>query len=271
MDSTPPEHVLRLFGADGDPVRLEGGQGTTFRAGAIVLKPVSDVEEANWISELFARLEGPGFRVPAPVPARDGAWVADGWSASRYVDATHAGRNGGRWPETIGACRAFHSALRGVVQPAFIARAEHPWAFADRLAWGELKMEPLAAFAPVIARLRTLLRPVPAENQVIHGDFTANVLFAEGEAPCVIDFSPYWRPAAFAQAVVVGDAISWTGADPAIVDLCADIPEFGQYFARALLRRVWELDQHTRRGRPRMEALLGEFIPTVRLLEQLLQ
>jgi uncharacterized protein (TIGR02569 family) len=267
-DDVPPPAVLRAFDCDGEPVRLAGGQGSSFRAGSVILKQASDTAEANWVAELFSGLEGSGFRVPRPVRSSPGGWVVDGWAASAFVHGEHAGTNGGRWRETIAACRAFHSALVGVPEPAFIRAADHAWAVADRLAWGELNIEPLQPYAEAIDRLSRLLKPLEGEPQVIHGDFTANVLFADGEAPCVIDFSPYWRPAAFAQAVVIGDALSWAQADPSIIDLCADVPEFPQYLVRAVLRRVYELDQHTRRGRPHMEVSLGEYVPTIGLLER---
>ena len=36
--------------------------------------------------------------------------------------------------------------------------------------------------------------PIVTTSQLIHGDLTENILFAEGLSPAVIDFSPYWRP-----------------------------------------------------------------------------
>jgi hypothetical protein len=86
-------------------------------------------------------------------------------------------------------------------------------------------------------------------SQLIHGDFTANVLLAADQPQCVIDFSPYWRPAEFALGVVVGDALTWGGADESILDLCSEVPDFPQWLARGVLRRTWELDQHARSGR----------------------
>jgi len=52
--------------------------------------------------------------------------------------------------------------------------------------------------------------------QVIDGDLSGNVLFASGQVPAVIDFVPYWRPAGFSLAIVVADAVSWFGAEPAL-------------------------------------------------------
>lgn len=56
------------------------------------------------------------------------------------------------------------------------------------------------------ARLTRLIRPVCGPSQLVHGDLSGNVLFAEGLAPAIIDFSPYWRPTSYADAIVVIDA-----------------------------------------------------------------
>ena len=251
MPNAPSPAVLATFGANGVLTPLAGGQGTSFRVGSLVLKPVEfPYEEQS--SLLFERLEGSGFRVPRPLRASDGRFVVDGWTAAQFIEARHPGPNGGNWPETIAACRAFHAALANVPREPWqrlLARRTDAWAEADRLTFGERTLAPLEPFREPIARLTRLLRPLPVPSQLVHGDFTANVLFAQGEPPCVIDFSPYWRPAEFALGVVVGDALTWGGADESILDLCTDVPDFPQWLARGVLRRIWELDQHTRRGR----------------------
>ncbi len=89
----------------------------------------------------------------------------------------------------------------------------------------------------------------------------------KGQPPAVIDFSPYWRPAGFAVAVVVEDALSWTDADEGVVELGLHIPEFHQLLIRATLRRILELDEHNRRGRPRFEEHLREYERTVAIIE----
>ena len=268
--SEPPPSVLDAFGARGPAELLAGGSGGgAYRAGQLVVKRASSEAEAVWAAKVFQALEGPGFRVPRPILSTSGAWVVDGWQASEFIEGAHAGRNGGRWAETIAACRAFHSALRDVPRPAFLESRDDAWSEADRLAFGELAAEPLQAFAGAIGRLTRLLQPVDGRSQVIHGDFTANVLFAEGAQPCVIDFSPYWRPAEFALAVVISDAQSWAAAPRDIVELCGDVPHFEQWMARATLRRLWELDRHSRRGWPNREDYLHEYLPTVALIEEM--
>lgn len=40
----------------------------------------------------------------------------------------------------------------------------------------------------------------------------------------MIDFSPYWRPPAFADAVVVGGALLWESAGETLLDEVAEVP-----------------------------------------------
>lgn len=86
----------------------------------------------------------------------------------------------------------------------------------------------------------------------------------------MIDFSPYWRPALFAQAVVIADAITWGGAGESLaVSWCGGDPVSAQLLVRAVLRRVYERDQHTRRGRGNNAPTAVEYLHTVELVERL--
>src|SRR5690348_13460144 len=84
-----------------------------------------------------------------------------------------------------------------------------------------------------VTRVQTCALPI-----LIHGDLGGNVLFAPGQPPAVIDFSPYWRPAGLALAVAAVDALTWSGADPAILDQLADQPDLDQLLARAHVGRL---------------------------------
>jgi len=72
----------------------------------------------------------------------------------------------------------------------------------------------------------------------VHGDLTGNVLFDDDRPPAVLDFSPYWRPAGYAAAIVVGDALIWEGADETLLGAVAHIEDFEQLLVRALIFRV---------------------------------
>ena len=160
--------------------------------------------------------------------------MVEGWCAWEAVEGRHEER---RWGEILAVGERFHAALVGVPCPSFIARRTDPWAIGDRVAWGEL---PASEFAHVkhLERLASALKPIAAPAQLVHGDLTGNVLFDERLPPAVIDFSPYWRPTAYASAVVVGDALVWEGAQEDILDAVAHVESFDQYLLRALIFRA---------------------------------
>jgi Phosphotransferase enzyme family len=270
----PGPEVLASFGASADPVSLPGGQGTAWRAGEVVLKPVGDPQVARWTADLYRNLDpqdlldslaarrdaldlrrDPGFRVPRPLRtvAEDGVtgdWVAQdplagAWVAWQWLPGEPASWSGVSpfWPSLIAASRAFHAALAGRPAPPWLGRDGSQWTVGDQVAWGERDPGSVlaAAPAPLAGQLRSLLaalRPVRLSAQLIHGDLGGNVLFAPGQPPAVIDFSPYWRPAGLALAVAAVDALTWSGADPAILGDLADQPELDQLLARAHVGRL---------------------------------
>jgi len=286
----PGPEVLASFGASADPVSLPGGRGTAWRAGEVVLKPAGDPRVARWTADLYRDLDpldlldplspldplaarrDPGFRVPRPLRtvAEDGAtgdWVAQdplagAWVAWQWLPGEPASWSGVSpfWPSLIAASRAFHAALVGRPAPPWLGRDGSQWTVGDQVAWGERDPGSVLAAAPgpLAAQLRSLLaalRPVRLPAQLIHGDLGGNVLFAAGEPPAVIDFSPYWRPAGLALAVAAVDALTWSGADPAILGELANQPELDQLLARAHVGRL-VTEIVSRRGDPDHSAAL---------------
>jgi uncharacterized protein (TIGR02569 family) len=112
-----------------------------------------------------------------------------------------------------------------------------PWSIGDRVAWGESSIDPYRDL-PHVAALAEALRPIDAPSQLVHGDLGGNILFADGLPPAIIDLSLYWRPTAFASAIVVADALVWEGADASLLRAVDHLDTFGQYLARALLYRL---------------------------------
>ncbi|MEU4422114.1 TIGR02569 family protein [Actinoplanes sp. NPDC024001] len=225
----PTPAVLRAFGAEAPARPLDGGQGTSWAAGDLVLKPDEGPVHA-WLAAVFPRIVQDGFRLAAPVRTRDGHLVHDGWTATRWVE----GGGAGTWREIIDAGRAFHRAVAHLPRPGFLDGRQDRWALADRVAWGERDTRFHPVFAPLVPRLRAALRPLgPA--QLVHGDLGGNVLFAAGLPPAVIDVSPYWRAPAYAEGVVIADALSWRDA-PASLWQQLRVPAAA--VARALLFRM---------------------------------
>jgi uncharacterized protein (TIGR02569 family) len=268
-----PEAVLTAFGLAGAvPVRLSGGQGTAWRAGPVVLKPADHDQAARWFADVYDTLTGPGFRVPRPVRARSGDWVAEGWTAYQWVPGAPADWSGvsPRWPELTAVSRALHAALAGVPVPSWRRAVENPWTIGDEVAWGERDPGPLLGpaagpLADQVRRLLALLRPVDLPNQLIHADLTGNVLFAGGLPPAVIDFSPLERPAGLPLAVVAVDALMWRQARPEVLGQLAGEREIGQLLAHALAYRlVTEIVM--RAGTPGIEAAARAAAPVTGLV-----
>ncbi|MEE4543927.1 aminoglycoside phosphotransferase [Streptomyces sp. V4-01] len=264
----PPAAVLDAFGVRGVPVPLTGGQGRSVRVGAFVLKPAEGPEdESEWGTALMERLasgrdgaSGPGpassggFRVPRPLRAADGRGVVDGWTAAEFLDGQPGPH--GHWDGVLRAGRAFHAALRDLPRPGFLARRTHPWAVADRAAWGEQDVGVVEELSGAYAALCALRRPVRQDGaQLVHGDLTGNVLFAAGAEPAVIDFSPYWRPPAFAEAVVVADGLLWFGLRPGEPAGAGAVPDWQQMLVRAL---IFRLVAHSESAGPTRHAQPGE-------------
>ncbi len=262
MTSAPPDtRVLAAFGAREPVARLRGGQETAWRSGAIVLKPLDMPEvELAWQAEILSALVCDGFRVAQPLLATDGSLVVNGWTAWEALEGRH---EDGRWGEIVAIGERLHAALLGVPRPGFLDERTDHWTVGDRVAWGEL---PAAEFAHVkhVPRLVAALRPVHAPAQIVHGDLTGNVLFAADLPPAVIDFVPYWRPAAYAAAIVAGDALVWEGADESLLASVAHIEDFPQYLLRALVFRA-VTDRLARLDEPLRPDAEDPYLPAVDL------
>ena len=241
----PPPGVLRAFELTGTPVPLTGGQGGAWRVGSVVLKEDTDPRLQEWLGTVLAGVEQAGFVLPEVLRAADGRWVVGGGGASAFVPGTSSETGRVDVSTVLTAGRAFHAATQALPRPAFLAEREDWWARADRAAWGEAPAEVIAPLRPLVAELEALLAPL-GPDQLIHADLTGNVLARPGRPPVIIDVSPAWRPAAFADGIVVADALCWHGA-PA--DLAARTGVNTPALARGLLFRVLTTDA-MQRDRP---------------------
>lgn len=238
-DQYPDQDVLDAFGVKETPVFLPGGSRTTLKAGPIILKPTENREEHAWIAETINTLPQEGFRLACQLQARNGDWVYKGWSASTFVQGHEVK---GKWKEKVTVSQAFHHVLASLPRPPFIGRRIHHWAVADKVAFGELPFAPHPHLAPALNKLREALTPIDVPSQLIHGDMPGNMLFHDKLVPAIIDFSFYWRPAEFATAIILVDAIVWEGAPDSVLDLVEDTPIMHQLLVRAEIRRIMELD-----------------------------
>jgi uncharacterized protein (TIGR02569 family) len=246
----PPAGALEAFGlSDMTLVPLAGGQRTAWRAGSVVLKPMdTDVSTLSWIERVTTSLDGRSdFRVAPPLRSASGELASQGWTAWRYEPGAalnRSWRSSVSWRDVIAVGDAFHQAIAEFPRPTFLDDRSDRWAFADRLAWRagdepwglalDLPRSSVDGLIEVMSHLQT----IEARSQLIHGDLAGNVLFVNGEPACIIDFSPYWRPATAAIAIVVIDAVTFHRPGASLIDSQMYRQDFGQYLLRALIFRM---------------------------------
>lgn len=257
--------MLRAFGlcdaATGTaaPRPLPGGSGTCWRVGAVVLKPAGATYQA-WLGEELSGVSQQGFRLPEVLRTGAGAWTAQGWGASRMLPGRPVlpGDVDVDWARVIEAGRALHRATAALPRPDLLDARDDWWATADRAAWQEVEVDPPPPWRMVVHTLTGLAsaprageRSSPAGadlTQVVHGDLTGNVLLTDDGPPGIIDVSPYWRPASYAEGIVVADALCHHGA---LATTLHDLTVPVQAVARGLLFRVLTTVE-MRRARPHL-------------------
>lgn len=241
MDGVHPSpEVLDLFAVPTHAVPLPGGQGRSVRAGDLVLSPGRDARTAAWLNPVMARLAADldhadprSIRVAMPIPARDLSWVVDGWGATRF-------EAGARPCQDLAVLRAtarlLHAHLAAALraQPVELSARRDRWARAEQATFGA--DPPLGILGAGLAdewRHDVDLGP----DQLVHGDLAGNVLLDAAGLPVVIDIAPYWRPALWAEAVLVLDAVLWHGSEREVMAQWADGPR-RQAMLRAVLFRL---------------------------------
>ena len=227
--------MLRAFGITQTPEPLPGGAGRSWRAGGVVLKAVDDAEQAAWIAQTITDVISESVVLPRMTPTADGAWTVDGWTASEYVEAHVVP---GRWHEIIEAGRAFHVLIENVPRPDWMDRTDDWWRRADQVAWNGRLAVGDQSLVVLVDRLRASCASVPLASQIIHADLCGNVLFDGHDRPVIIDFSPYWRPAEWASAIVAIDAFEWEGAGPGALEWLDGVAYGDQLLLRAAMFRI---------------------------------
>ncbi len=226
----PPDHVLDLFAAEGVLEPLPGGQGTTWRAGDLALSPDHSPEEV-WLAPVQARVavrldeqEPRTLRLALPVPARDGSLVVDGWTATRFEPGATPCRD---LPTLRATAHLLHARLASAVpeRPTGLDGRRDRWTDAEHAAHDPALATAAAAGRPepgLVGLVAGLARGLDdtdlGREQLVHRDLAGNVLLDATGVPFVIDFSPAWRSALWAEAVCVLDAVLWHDAPVEALD-----------------------------------------------------
>jgi uncharacterized protein (TIGR02569 family) len=247
----PPSHVRAAFGArDAEPELIDGGPA--WRCGDAAIRPAGKPAEATWVARTLDALDVPNLRVSRPLRSTDGRYVVGGWAATKYL----AGRAEPRYDEVVAVAVRLHQATADLPRPRFIDARTDVFAVADRCSWDEYEV-PLDSDlgGRLFETLSGSRKPVALKPQVVHGDLFGNVLFAGSAPPAIIDFTAYWRPAEWAAAVVVVDALAWGGADEGLIERWAHLPEWPQLLLRAVLFRLAVHALHPKSGPASMVGL----------------
>ncbi len=249
-----PSSVVEAWSLDGAVEPLDGGQGTSVRVGDLVLKPQPDEALVIWQAQMCDRVTTSDFRLPAPVRSGDGRLVVEGWFATKFVTGHPVPEADGTvasWNAVLACSRAFHAAVADESRPVLLDARTDLWATADSFAWNEGDPHAIGQQSRELLRgMRELVLDEGLTPQVVHGDLSGNVLFSEGHRPAVIDLSPYWRPASYADAIVVVDALLWWHAEPALVEVARPATmspaQWRSLLARALVFRLLAFDEPRR-------------------------
>jgi uncharacterized protein (TIGR02569 family) len=234
---TPSAAVLAAFNVNGARIEpLAGGEETSVLAGDVVLKHVQDIVVSVWGQALLADVRPVGVAVPEPIATLDGAWAADGWIATRFLDGLRSVRDDPAAVIEAGQRLADAIAQLSPVCVDPVKRRADRWARADRCAWGEETVPLTPAASDVAQVLRTrICRPSREPTAVVHGDLSGNVFVGPSGVRVVLDFTPIVRPPRFAAAIVVGDNLLWSGGS---VELRTLLHNDDDALARALLFRL---------------------------------
>lgn len=231
----PPAAVLRAFGVDADPAPLPGGEGTSFLAGDVVLKPATDIDLARWTQQLASRTSSTRILLPRPIVSVDGDWVAGGWTATSFVADLRSLVHEPERVISIGRelAAAFDEAGFGDTAP--VSSRQDRWARADRCAWAADHVDLSTEAATIVQVLLGRLGDGSDRSTIIHGDLSGNVFADADDRPVVLDLTPYLGPVRYGSAIVVADHLLWHGATVELVDLL-DGDEDG--LARAMVFRL---------------------------------
>ncbi len=229
---------IEAFGLCGNAVELPGGVTGVLRFGDVVIKPVADLREAEWTQATFSSLRfRPYVRWARPIAARDGRWVADGWIANEFVpDLTPVAPD---WAAVVELGARFRAATADIDAPHAMLRARtHRWARGERHAFDEETQTLPPDTAELDRRLAASCVPDAGPEQLVHVDLTNNVFLDPEGVPVILDIAPGWRSPAYASAVVVADALVWSGASLDIVEALGGLRRARPQVARALRFRL---------------------------------
>jgi uncharacterized protein (TIGR02569 family) len=212
-----------------------------WHCGDVLVRPVPDSVVAAWSAAVLDGLQVEGVRIARPLRSSDGRWAVGGWAACRFIP----GFVEPRYDEVVEASVRLHAATASVSRPRLLDDRDDLVTRSAAGAFGErrLQLDP-ATGGELYTRLAEFRKPVQLPPQLVHPELFGAVLFDEYGVPAVIDLVPCWRPAQWAAAVIVVDALAWGGADEELPQRWTHLDEWPQMLLRGLLHRVALHAQH---------------------------
>lgn len=199
--------ILAAFGIAGRAEKLTGGQGQSIRIGDFVAKPVEEPDKYSWIGSVLELIPSQDVVISKPLRSLKGNFVEIGYGVTQFIEGKfYPGKIG----EKIKTCRVLHNLLESISPPFQWSAWSSPWQWANEIAWDEIKLPEIADIRSIrlIEYIKSGYKTINLPNQLIHSDLAGNILFDRFN-PVVIDFSPDFRPAAYAEILLITDSIAW--------------------------------------------------------------
>jgi uncharacterized protein (TIGR02569 family) len=238
--------VQTAFGVkEARPRPVEWAGRRAWHCDDVLIRAVADNAVAAWSAGVLDTLDVPGVRIAKPVRSSDGRWVIAGWAASRFVPGTLEPR----YDDVVGVAEKLHAATAALPRPRLLEGRDDLLSRSASVAFGERRISVDRSHGGALHdQLAAYREPVDLAPQVVHPELFGAVLFDGDATPAIVDLVPCWRPAAWAAAVVVVDALAWGGADEALVQRWSHLPEWPQMLLRAVLHRIVLHAQHPEGG-----------------------
>ena len=201
------KEILEVFGISGKIEKLAGGQGYSIRVGDFVLKPIEEIAKYSWIGEVLESIPTQDLAIAKPLRSKNGNFVENGYGVTQYLTGDFFT---GRTEEKIVASQILNQLFQSIKPPKDWVHWSSPWQLANRIAWEEVTLPDNTDVQSrkIIEAIKTQYKPIDLPKQLIHSDLAGNILFI-GTAPVIIDFSPDFRPSAYAEVLLITDSIAW--------------------------------------------------------------
>lgn len=195
--------ILKKFNIDETKGELlPGGQGTSYKYGEYVVKPVDNEEYYSFVMNLFDSLNPVDYRISRPIKSVNDKYVENGYAVTKY----EVGFDFDDLRVKLEVSNLLHSDLKKL-KIEKLPISSDPWTKANNCLWKNGTTDELGEEKELCDSLLRQLPLVEEEYQLIHGDLGGNIM--NGDSPLVIDFSPAIAPKKYADAIIVCDAIAW--------------------------------------------------------------